>query len=531
MIRTTVEFARSIPKELAKQLAQDHLAGLQEGSWSLTLWYDPIWRVDWHTVGIGIQPRRATLSAETSNIDVTTSESDNTIEFQALSPEFAEEYGHLNNEARWVNVLRLNDYSRRTPLAITYLPNTKAPSFPNLQLGESTLISREGIVLLQHYYRPRELVTLLPQQEAIIGWLKSQGIGAKPSSAGRNAEQVLRAIGNTRGSWIFADEHTVKLLEKMAKTIRQIHDGSLEEYPDRTASVQEWKALLHRRRQRRSLPKISIENFTESNVFKIGLTVSCPHCAKENWYSLTALHYTVTCERCLREFGFPQGSLQYGEKDWRYRVVGPFSLPDYALGAYSTVLTLRVFRENLHTNAKPMTYSTGLDLEHTGGKCEIDFIAWYQEGEKFWLDPEPVLVFGETKSFGEEVFLQRDIDRLQSLAVLFPGAFFVLSAMKKEFGKVERTRIRAFAEWGRTPVKNGQPRASVIVLTGNELFSDRGIKTAWEKLDGRHAEFVKYASVHLDDLWTLADLTQQLYLDMPSYWDWLSKRHRRRRKG
>ena len=456
MIHTTIEFARSISKDMAEQLAHDSLAELPQGSWSLKFWYDPIWKSDWRTSGI--QPRRAKLSAGTANIDATIVESDNILEFQALAPEFAEEYGHWDNQARWVNVLRLNDYGQRTHLATTYLPNTKAPSFPRLLLGEQTIISREGIVLLRQNNRLRGIVTPLSQQDAIIGWLMSQGISAKPSSAGRNAEQVLRAVGNTWGSWIFADESTVKLLEKMAKTIRQPHDGTLEEYPDRTATVQEWKQLLHRRRQRQTLPKISIENFTAANVLQIGLTVSCLHCAKENWYSLTTLDYTLTCERCLREFRFPQGGLHYGEKDWRYRVVGPFSLPDYALGAYATVLTLRVFRENLHSGNTLMTSSTVLDLKYQDLKCEIDFVAWYQEGEKFWIDPEPALVFGETKSFGEEIFHQRDVDRLKTLAELFPGAFFVLSAMKKDFR--EGGRECAYASFCRMGTCSHQERAA-----------------------------------------------------------------------
>src|SRR5262249_23081723 len=217
MICTTVEFARSIPREMAEQLARDSLAELPQGSWALKLWYDPIWENGRRTSGI--QPRRAKLSAGTTNIDTIALESDNTLEFPALAPEFAEQYGHWDNPARWVNVLRLNDYGQRTPLAITYLPNTKAPGFPRLRLGEPTIISREGIILLQRYHRDRGFVTPLSQQDAIIGWLKSRGIDAKPSSAGRNAEQVLRAVGNTWGSWIFADENTVKLLDKMAKTI------------------------------------------------------------------------------------------------------------------------------------------------------------------------------------------------------------------------------------------------------------------------------------------------------------------------
>jgi hypothetical protein len=188
-----------------------------------------------------------------------------------------------------------------------------------------------------------------------------------------------------------------------------------------------------------------------------------------------------------------------------------------------------VFSNNLHVNAKALTFSTGLNIEHQGARFEVDFVAWYQEGEKFWLDPEPVLIFGETKSFGTEVFHQKDIDRLKTLSELFPGAFFVLSAMKKEFGEIEKAQMRVFAEWGRALTKNGQPRAPVIVLTGTELFSDWDVKHTWEILGGRHVELSTHPSVHLDDLWALADLTQQLYLDMPSYWDWLSERYERRR--
>ena len=46
MIHTTVECARWIPKTIAEQLVRDHLAELPQGSWSLKLRYDPIWKVD-----------------------------------------------------------------------------------------------------------------------------------------------------------------------------------------------------------------------------------------------------------------------------------------------------------------------------------------------------------------------------------------------------------------------------------------------------------------------------------------------------
>jgi hypothetical protein len=94
----------------------------------------------------------------------------------------------------------------------------------------------------------------------------------------------------------------------------------------------------------------------------------------------------------------------------------------------------------------------------------------------------------------------------------------------------EKDRIRKFAEWGRVPQKNGEPRAMVIVLTGTELFADYDVKHAWKEIGGEHAQVVQHPSVHIDDLWTLAETTQRLYLDMTAYWDWRRKRQRSRKQ-
>jgi hypothetical protein len=262
---------------------------------------------------------------------------------------------------------------------------------------------------------------------------------------------------------------------------------------------------------------------------RVGLSLTCPHCAKENWYSLTDVDYEVTCERCLNRFSFPQAGIKFNESDWRFRVSGPFSVPQYADGAYATVLTLRLFNNTLNFDRTPTTFATGLDIVSGTSKFEIDFAGWYTEGKKFWINPSPVFVFGETKSFGSEVFKERDVQRLKGLAEKFPGSYVVFSAMKSQLADIEKSRIRKFAEWGRVPQKNGEPRAMVIVLTGIELFADYRLKQSWEKLGGPHAAIVAHASVHLDDLWTLAESTQRLYLGMPTYWDWYQRRLRKRK--
>lgn len=528
MIHTTVAFGRSVKPAWANELVQEHLRGLPDGSLSVKDWYDPIWRTHWRHGGV--QPRRAVLSAAEEALDISLQIDSDVATFRAIAPQFAERFGGGRNHARWANVLSLRDYTGTSDFALSYLPNTKKPTFPRLNLGPPTLISREGIVLLQEYTQHREFVRLLRQQDAIVGWLKSNGVEAVPSNAGRSAEQVIRGVGGLPSCSIFADEGTLHLLDKMAKTMREAKDGSIAQYPDRTAGVAEWKEAINRRKGGLFQPVGTLSSFTKKQIIRLGIAVRCTHCSQENWYDLSQLDYLVRCERCLRDFDFPQGELTYSQKDWRFRVVGPFSLPGYALGAYSTALTLRVLSRGLHGGDQPMTYSTGLNLVRRRAKFEIDFVAWYREGQTFWIDPEPSLVFGESKSFGQEIFHQRDVARLKILARNFPGSYFVLSTLKKNLASSEKSRLREFAKWGRQPLKSGQPRASVIILTATELFSDWLIESAWKEMGGEHAKLVEHPSVRLDDLSTLADLTQRLYLDMPGQQE-IALRRLRRRQG
>ncbi len=88
----------------------------------------------------------------------------------------------------------------------------------------------------------------------------------------------------------------------------------------------------------------------------------------------------------------------------------------------------------------------------------------------------------------------------------------------EELSNDEISRIAALAEWGREYIsERRQSRAPVIILTGTELFAPYSIHEAWEKAGGKRAEIARSAWVRTDNLRVLADLTQQLYLNMPSY--------------
>jgi hypothetical protein len=67
-------------------------------------------------------------------------------------------------------------------------------------------------------------------------------------------------------------------------------------------------------------------------------------------------------------------------------------------------------------------------------------------------------------------------------------------------------------------MKAARPTNHILILTGNELFSDYGPPFCWKNAGGALTVFAeKYNGYH--DLLPLCDATQQLYLDMKPWYD------------
>jgi hypothetical protein len=242
----------------------------------------------------------------------------------------------------------------------------------------------------------------------------------------------------------------------------------------------------------------------------------------------------MNCGLCLRQFGFPiidPGSSSNSR--WAYRLIGPFALPSYAKGGYAASLSIRFFSEIVggHDHAD-VTWSAGQELElESENKMETDFILWYQRKVMFGNNYPTEIVFGEAKSFGSDAFQDEDIERMRTLAIRFPGSVIVFSTMKQaeDLSKDEVDRIAKLAGWGREyDSERRQTRAPVIVLTGTELFVPFHLDETWKKMGGKHAQLIEHGWARTDNLRVLADLTQQLYLNMPSYGTWLESNIRSR---
>ena len=262
------------------------------------------------------------------------------VEFETLSPDFAEQYG--GHDLRWVNSVRLSAYGSEG-VATVFPFNTFDTSWPRLGFGgDPIVIGSEGWSFAQRYKRSSQTIMLHSQEEAVIGSLKLKGVDATLSEPGHIAKQILEHLRGLWGVHLLADIETLKLLNAMAGGLRrrkslrknvgqgreEADDEESEELFDRRSKpLRAWIDLVSRRS--RSLPKVTLEQFTERNVIRVGIETSCPHCQATNWHGINSASYELTCERCLKTYPFPQAELRKDNKNWAFRVIGPFSVPDY----------------------------------------------------------------------------------------------------------------------------------------------------------------------------------------------------------
>jgi hypothetical protein len=416
MFDATIEFARSIARERAEDAIKTYFQGLPPHSVSFQLWYQHIWEQgDFRGV---YRPKRVRVTTETSDINESIGEQSLSLTFATLTPEFLKK-GWWYQRATWTNVIQPRGMlSDDEELATVYPTNILDPKFPRLRLADWAAVSREGWVFPETR-GGSEYLQLQLGRTAFVDWFARQGIEAIPSDAGRVAEQIIRSVGGLRSCAMFADEAIVKLLDDMAATrvIRGDSSASSEEsnYPDRAVPIQRWQNLFNfnQKTKRRRMPWITLERFTEKSILRAGLEVRCPHCAQRNWFDLKLMDYILACNRCLKEFSFPQGANDLKRTRWLYRVIGPFATPDFARGGYSVALALRTFAHGMGVGDHRLTWTTGLELNLGPKKVEIDFAVWQQSDHLFRESEDAALIIGEAKSFGDEAITQETVADLE----------------------------------------------------------------------------------------------------------------------
>jgi hypothetical protein len=508
----TIEFGRSISQPDADKITTSVQDGLAPGvSFSVKNWRNRVWAAP----GDGVRPRaelmKITAQERTSVVTMRT-EADAIVRFDTLAPAFAEQYGRAS--VRWVNAASVSIYGPHS--FATVLPfNTFDKSWPRIgATNDVPNIGPEGWVFDQKYKNIGEAINFLTPEIAITQFLKLRGIQATLSEPGQIAKQMIDQLGDLMHISLLADAETLDLLNNMAGGLRRKsndQDEVEETFEGRRAPVKKWIDLIARRQQQGLFARARLEEFTKKNIIRLGVISRCPHCQFENWHGLNNVDYTISCERCVKAYDFPQAHLSPRNENWEYRVVGPFSVPDYGRGSYPSLLALRVLHQFSTSHAR-MTFATAMKLEFDGLRVEVDFIGWHtKEALGRDRDKDPQLVIGETKSKGQgDLVKQRDLDQLKIVGERLPGSVIVIAVMRNEFTKTEIKRLEKFVIWASRSDQFGNETNPVLLLTGHELFADHGVHGAWEALGGAYKSHSDFHN--LDGLYAFARSTRAIHV-------------------
>ena len=499
-----VIFARSVKDEVAKRAIESFSSDCPKGSFFINHSIHPKHSDSGHG------PKRERHSVKSDEARLSLEVEGGSVSFPMPYPKFAERSS--GGRYRWANVVNLSTHGPND-LALCYPSNIEDRSFPHIVMGQQgPIVSREGWVLLENYQESSGFLRIDSGTDGICRWLKKKGIEAKPSSAGRIASQMVEKLASLRASDLIADKDTIQLLNKMAmqeRTSNSESTSNTKTFEGRTADTGRWHELVRKRAKNSLRFRVSLEQFTNRGILKLGLGLRCPHCTHSNWYGLDGVNYSVTCERCLKEFSYPQGSK---EPRWKYRVTGPFSVPNFAEGGYAVTLTLATFAKSLSPVGDiGMTMTTGLNLKCDAFEREIDFAFWYRKERMFDQKNEPRFIVGEAKSFAEEAIGKDDLDALQAVAKELPGTVLVVSVLKENFSETEKRLLEKLVRWGWVTVE-GRMRAPVIMLTGIELFADWTVEKSWQQ---KGAPYPANADWRVfSDLELFAMETQRIHLKM-----------------
>ena len=519
MSRVTSMFSRSIPKNDKEEIARNYLHVDKMGANVLQMWYPPIWDKPSDKVS---RTTRPTLVAEKKRIEIQIDGNNPEIRFDTLLPEFANEYG---NKYRVANVVKIRDWTHSGQITTVFPCNYKNPSIPKFRYDRGPLLpTTEGLITFPRYRDFSQELNLVDGTIAFNQWLNDNQISTSFSDAGRATQQIIETFKGPLGVGNIAHKGVIELLDEISR--RPV---------TKTAHYKEFENKVGSAIRNKNWKKIIFERLVERRVVELGLELRYCKCNRWSWYSITQLDYSLICSFCSKQFDFPITNPISGKYSrWAYRLMGPFALPDYAEGGYAAALGIRFFAGMIDSGHRSaITWSSGQEMVLPISKeIEVDFMLWYQREDTWELNHPTEIVFGEAKSFGKEAFTPEDVNKMKLLAEAFPGSTLVFATMKDRLSQKEINRIRRLAQWGRGYDKDRrQTRAPVIVLTGTELFAEISLAEAWKKKGRLHKILIDSGWVRTDNLRVLADLTQQLYLGMPSYDSVIIEKKRERERN
>ena len=233
---------------------------------------------------------------------------------------------------------------------------------------------------------------------------------------------------------------------------------------------------------------------------------------------MTTLSEELDCPKCLNNFP-AAGNIDQGRGGWFYRTAGPFSVPNYADGAFSVLLTMEALAGRMASSRRSTSVPSFEATAPDKVDLEADLAMFWRE-VNYGEDTEGLL-FGECKSYG--LFKTKDFQRMRYLAETFPGAVLVFSTLRESLTKEEVAALTRLAKFGRKYWKAERPMNPVLILTGTELLTWERPPRCWKEEQQK-----RFQNVYT--LMELCNATQQIYLGLQSWQeDWHQAFERRGR--
>ncbi len=454
------------------------------------------------------------LDAGSASHDFTGSDGD--VRVDTVDPEFAARFTEgegprYANDVATSNYFNDDLYAEVIPEGKKHLSRALSP----MSLNEWRFSRRAASYLTEH--KNWHIYVKTPKAEEVFqAWMEDNGLKVKLSAPGRMAKQIVKLLGGKYGINTLANEHFIALLKKM-ESGNEIHPEEFwmrkEEFWAELCKIAETKTYKHE-------PAELLESYIEKKIFQLGVRVKCDTCSRQSWFDIDSLGYTVQCKHCFEKFDIPSHSPD--DLVWCYRTIGPFNLPKRADGVLPSLLTLRIFTNLMHHElTTPMlSFETSID----GKPIEVDLGLFYRE-RRYNSDEDAKLIFAECK--GENSFKREDVDRMRLLADKFPGAVLVFSTLKEDLTDQEIKLLKPLVNRCRRYYKAEEPYNPVMILTKTELFANYGLTYAWKDKGGKYVKFGDHF-YYGDKLLGLCDATQQIYLGMKPWQEWVSEQFKKR---
>lgn len=467
--------------------------------------YPRVWN-SWARSRDGVEACRLVSQENTHDVDEN-KKSDESIKMKVLTPSFVKD-PQYSESPKYANEIEYSIFGNNFEYAevIPVLDLDKSQSLDFIERRKWRL-SRRGIHYLARTKR-ESIYFHIPKSEDVFKDFMGQNgwNNFSISSAGKLATRMTKQLSDGFAIRILAIPNLVQLIGSMSGN-KVVHSEKVLEELGRLES----QKRIHDR-------KAFLKRLLDLNILELGVNLKCDICGRESFHKIDGLKKDLNCPKCLAEFELPMHNPQKDFK-WAYTARGTFSVDNMGDGSVCVLLVNRFFSELLHGST---TSSPSFECEKNDKKIEVDGALFFNKS-KYFRSESGELVFIEAKSFND--FEKSDIEKMKFLGDEFPGCTLVFATLKDSLSPTEIKLLTKLVSSQRKYWKDGKPLNKVLILTGTELLSEWGPSQSWEDKGGIYAPFAKH--IDSEDLW---DYTQQIYLGLKSWDEWLRERFSERRK-